>query len=214
MKTQLKIASMAVLTVFGMQAGVAVAEVNLVVDDNIKVTAINGNAVNTSIFQGAKKQFSLQAGTQVITAKYDRLYNFRNGDHDYLRSGNITVTANMLDNQTYQLTMPNQPEKYQDAKIYAQNPTLAIMQGGQVLASQNNQTSGGLLSSVGSTIGSVFTGNQSAINANSQVMASIPAAANASAQPSSVSTLDQFMSLWLKASEQERTKIRQWISTQ
>lgn len=214
MKTQLKIASMAVLTVFGMQAGVAVAEVNLVVDDNIKVTAINGNAVNTSIFQGAKKQFSLQAGTQVITAKYDRLYNFRNGDHDYLRSGNITVTANMLDNQTYQLAMPNQPEKYQDAKKYAQNPTLAIMQGGQVLASQNNQTSGGLLSSVGSTIGSVFTGNQSAINANSQAMASLPAAANASAQPSSASTLDQFMSLWLKASEQERTKIRQWISTQ
>lgn len=214
MKTQLKIASMAVLTVFGMQAGVAVAEVNLVVDDNIKVTAINGNAVNTSIFQGAKKQFSLQAGTQVITAKYDRLYNFRNGDHDYLRSGNITVTANMLDNQTYQLSMPNQPEKYQDAKKYAQNPTLAIMQGGQVLASQNNQTSGGLLSSVGSTIGSVFTGNQSAINANSQAMASLPAAANASAQPSSASTLDQFMSLWLKASEQERTKIRQWISTQ
>lgn len=205
---------MAVLTVFGMQAGVAVAEVNLVVDDNIKVTAINGNAVNTSIFQGAKKQFSLQAGTQVITAKYDRLYNFRNGDHDYLRSGNITVTANMLDNQTYQLAMPNQPEKYQDAKKYAQNPTLAIMQGGQVLASQNNQTSGGLLSSVGSTIGSVFTGNQSAINANSQAMASLPAAANASAQPSSASTLDQFMSLWLKASEQERTKIRQWISTQ
>lgn len=205
---------MAVLTVFGMQAGVAVAEVNLVVDDNIKVTAINGNAVNTSIFQGAKKQFSLQAGTQVITAKYDRLYNFRNGDHDYLRSGNITVTANMLDNQTYQLSMPNQPEKYQDAKKYAQNPTLAIMQGGQVLASQNNQTSGGLLSSVGSTIGSVFTGNQSAINANSQAMASLPAAANASAQPSLASTLDQFMSLWLKASEQERTKIRQWISTQ
>lgn len=67
-------------------ATAAQADVTINVDDNIKVTAINGQSVNKSLLQDAKQQFIVEPGTQVITAKYDRLYKFRNGDHDYLRS--------------------------------------------------------------------------------------------------------------------------------
>lgn len=51
------------------------AAVTVLVDDNIKVTAINGQEIKQSVFQPSTKTFTLQPGQHVITAKYDRLYN-------------------------------------------------------------------------------------------------------------------------------------------
>ena len=76
------------------------ADVTLLVDDNIKVTAINGQEISQSIFQPLTKSFTLQPGKHAITAKYDRLYKLPRDEHDYLRSGNVSVVAEMADNQT------------------------------------------------------------------------------------------------------------------
>ncbi|WP_019673681.1 DUF2057 family protein [Psychrobacter lutiphocae] len=212
------------------------ADVTLQVDDHIKVTAINGKTVNSSPFQPIKSNFALQPGQHVITAKYERLYDIRRDEHDYLRSANITVTADMKDNQTYRLTMPGQPEKYEEAKRYAKAPTLAIMQGNTVLAqaSGGSADEGGLFSS----ISNLFSGNQdaqddnqraiAAINANqpinnrsgSQAIAPIAATNTSTTTTASVrtvavsenaETLDKFMQLWLQATPAERDKIRQWV---
>ncbi len=154
------------------------AEINLLVDDHIKVTAINGQAVNTSFLKNPKKQYTLQAGQHVITAKYSRLYDLSKDSHDFVRSGNITISAKMDDKQTYRLVMPNQPEQYAKAKKFAKSPTLAIMHGNQVIASQNSQSSGGgLLSGVSSKIGGWFGGNK-AVQANTQTIAAINNAGN------------------------------------
>nr|WP_312751748.1 DUF2057 domain-containing protein [Psychrobacter sanguinis] len=194
------------------------AEVTLSVDDNIKVTAINGQQVNSSPFQSLKKSFNLQPGKHVITAKYDRLYDLRNDEHDYLRSGNVTVTAEMQDNQTYRLAMPGQPEKYEEAKQYAKAPTLAVMKGSQVVSKSTGVIEeGGLFSSITSLFGSndAQMENQKAIAAinadgkssNSNAIAPVSTNSN-SAQ---ADTLDRFMQLWLQATPDEREKIRQWI---
>lgn len=194
------------------------AEVTLSVDDNIKVTAINGQQVNSSPFQSLKKSFNLQPGKHVITAKYDRLYDLRNDEHDYLRSGNVTVTAEMQDNQTYRLAMPGQPEKYEEAKKYAKAPTLAVMKGSQVVSKSTGVSEeGGLFSSITSLFGSndAQMENQKAIAAinadgkssNSNAIAPVSTNSN-SAQ---ADTLDRFMQLWLQATPDEREKIRQWI---
>lgn len=194
------------------------AEVTLSVDDNIKVTAINGQQVNSSPFQSLKKSFNLQPGKHVITAKYDRLYDLRNDEHDYLRSGNVTVTAEMQDNQTYRLAMPGQPEKYEEAKQYAKAPTLAVMKGSQVVSKSTGVSEeGGLFSSITSLFGSndAQMENQKAIAAinadgkssNSNAIAPVSTNSN-SAQ---ADTLDRFMQLWLQATPDEREKIRQWI---
>ena len=194
------------------------AEVTLSVDDNIKVTAINGQQVNSSPFQSLKKSFNLQPGKHVITAKYDRLYDLRNDEHDYLRSGNVTVTAEMQDNQTYRLAMPGQPEKYEEAKQYAKAPTLAVMKGSQVVSKSTGVIEeGGLFSSITSLFGSndAQMENQKAIAAinadgkSSNSNAIAPVSTNSySAQ---ADTLDRFMQLWLQATPDEREKIRQWI---
>lgn len=194
------------------------AEVTLSVDDNIKVTAINGQQMNSSPFQSLKKSFNLQPGKHVITAKYDRLYDLRNDEHDYLRSGNVTVTAEMQDNQTYRLAMPGQPEKYEEAKQYAKAPTLAVMKGSQVVSKSTGVIEeDGLFSSITSLFGSndAQMENQKAIAAinadgkssNSNAIAPVSTNSN-SAQ---ADTLDRFMQLWLQATPDEREKIRQWI---
>ncbi|MDY3306923.1 MAG: DUF2057 domain-containing protein [Psychrobacter sanguinis] len=194
------------------------AEVTLSVDDNIKVTAINGQQVNSSPFQSLKKSFNLQPGKHVITAKYDRLYDLRNDEHDYLRSGNVTVTAEMQDNQTYRLAMPGQPEKYEEAKQYAKAPTLAVMKGSQVVSKSTGVIEeGGLFSSITSLFGSndAQMENQKAIAAinadgkSSSSNAIAPVSTNSNS--AQADTLDRFMQLWLQATPDEREKIRQWI---
>jgi len=205
------------------------AAVTLLVDDHIKVTAINGQEVKQSAFQPLTKTFTLQPGQHAITAKYDRLYNLPRDEHDYLRSGNISVTAELADNQTYRLTMPNQPEEYKAAKEYAERPTLALQQDNRVVASQQSVggNQGGLLSGIGKALGGVFGGsgdaelqNQRAIAAleqptstRQQTVITQPRAntGTVSSNTQSANTLDSFMQIWLNATPAEREKMRQWI---
>lgn len=189
---------------------VSYADVQLLVDPHIKVTAINGEAITQSPFRPLQTQFTLGAGVSVITAKYERLYDLSRDDHDIVRSKDITVSADLTDNQSYRLTLLKVPERYDEAKQYAKSPTLAITQNGQTIASQNTtQSSSGLLDNIGALFGyqkSSTANNQKAIQAiqNPAPTAPVTAARN--------NTLDQFMQLWLQASEEEREKIRQWIA--
>ena len=212
------------------------AAVTLLVDDNIKVTAINGQELKQSLFQPLTKKFTLQPGQHAITAKYDRLYKLPRDEHDYLRSGNVSVTAELADNQTYRLTMPNQPEKYEAAKEYADQPTLAVQQDNTVIASQQSlaNNNGGLFSGLGKAIGGVFGGSGDAELQNQRAIAALnqPAASPqnntgtvssnsmssntytvtpATTSNQSTNTLDNFMQLWLQATPAERAKIRQWV---
>lgn len=205
----------------------AQAAVTLLVDDNIKVTAINGQELQQSIFQENTKKFTLQPGKHVITAKYDRLFNLRRDEHDYLRSANISVAADMADNQTYRLIMPNQPNDYESAKAFAKRPTLAVSQNGTVIASQQSSgnANSGIFSGLNKALGGVFGGSSEAQLQNQEVIAAldskpVPASTtraavvqptNQAVQATKADTLDSFMQLWLNATPNEREKIRQWI---
>ncbi len=197
-----------------MLSSFAYSAVTLDVEDNIKVTAINGQAVNKGLLSRDKTHFTLQAGKHVITARYDRMFDLTRDSHDYVKSGNITVTADLQDNQSYQLVMPNQPKRYDQAKEFAKNPTLAIKLGNKVLASQSNQLAeDGLFLKAEQKISSLFS-NNNAVNSNAKVIASISQnTPQATAIPSnSQSTLDEFMKVWLKATPEERERIRAWIA--
>lgn len=227
-----KLSISAVLVGAGSVSMLSQAAVTLLVDDHIKVTAINGQELSQSLFQPLTKSFTLEPGKHVITAKYDRLYDLRRDEHDYLRSGNISVAAEMADNQTYRLTMPNQPEDYAAAKKYAERPTLAVQKNNTIIASQQSVggSDGGLFSGLGKALGGVFGGggdaelqNQRAIAALDQPTVSTQTQANVntgtvtavkqttSIAPSATSTLDQFMQIWLQATPAEREKMRQWM---
>lgn len=185
------------------------AQVQLLVDENIKVTAINGKEVKHGALQPLRREFSLDAGRHVISARYDRLFDLTRGEHDYVKSGNVTVTADLADNQTYHLTMPNQPNTHKEAKEYAKSPTLAITQNNNIITQEKSDGSqAGLLSS----LGGLFGRDHVAVIDNQQAIAAItPASASAPTAPTTKDNLDGFMQLWLNASPEEREKIRQWI---
>lgn len=165
----------ALLVSAGSVSILAHADVTLEVDDNIKVTAINGQELTQSIFQPLTKQFTLQPGQHVITAKYDRLYNLPRDEHDYLRSNNISVAADLADNQTYRLTMLGQPEDYKAAKQYAQKPILAVQQNTTVIARQESLggNDSGIFSGLGKALGGVFGGGGDAQLQNQQAIAAL-----------------------------------------
>lgn len=206
---------LALLSTILLAAASAHAEVRLLVDDHIKVTAINGQEIRHSLLQPLQKEFQLQAGRHVITARYDRMFDLSRGEHDYLKSGNVTITADLADNQTYQLVMPNQPNNYTAAKAFAKAPTLAITQNGQVLTQESvAEQREGFLSGITQSIGGMFNRGDSALSSNQKAIAALnqntqpqPAQPNARNQDN----LDGFMQLWLNASEEERQKIRQWV---
>lgn len=199
----------------------ALAQVTLNVDENVVVTAINGQEVKTGMFSNPTRQFNLEAGKHVITAKYTRLFDLRSNDHDVLRSSNISLPVELADNQTYQLVMAGQPNDYQQAKEYVKKPVLAIVQNGRTLASQQatDSNNSSIFSGLGNALGGVFGGGNKALQANQQAIASlegksantIPAIAPTTTATASTDTLDQFMQLWLKATPAEREKMRQWI---
>ncbi len=235
-----KLTIAALLVSVGSVSMLSHADVTLLVDDNIKVTAINGQELKQSIFQPLTKSFTLQPGQHVLTAKYDRLYDLPRDEHDYLRSGNISVAADLTDNQIYRLTMPGQPEDYAAAKEYAKQPTLAVQQNNTVVASQQSVAGndGSIFSGLGKALGGVFGGGGDAQLQNQQTIAALgqptvnsqintvnarPAVVTSnpySAVPASnvsqpmatqsTATLDQFMQLWLQATPAEREKMRQW----
>lgn len=187
----------------------AFAQVKLMVDDNIKVTAINGQEIKHGALQPLKREFVLEAGRHIITARYDRIFDLPHGNHDYLKSGNITITIDLSDNQDYKLVMPNQPNTYKTAKEYAKAPSLAVVSQGQIIAQTNNaEERQGILSSFGG-IGGIFKRND-AVYANQKAIASLN---QQSPQPAitNQNNLDGFMQIWLNASEEEREKIRQWV---
>lgn len=220
-----KLSISAVLLGAGSLSMLSHADVTLQVDDHIKVTAINGQELTTSLFQQDTKSFTLQPGQHVITAKYDRLYDLGRDEHDYLRSSNVSVAAEMADNQTYRLTMPNQPEDYRAAKEYAKKPTLAVQKGNSIIASQQSVGNSGssIFSGLGKALGGVFGGGGDAELQNQQAIAALGNGAAVSTTTAtsikpysapvaqSTSTLDNFMQLWLQATPAEREKMRQWI---
>lgn len=192
------------------------AAVTLQVDDHIKVTAIDGETVNTGMFKRIKKSFTLPAGTHSITAKYDRLYDLRHDEHDYLRSHELTISNNFTDNTTYQLVMPNQPDDYRSAKKYVQSPSLAIMLGNTVVVQTKQSAHGndGFLTNLfGVNTGKGKQTSEQTTNQAKQMAPQQTASSTTDATlPTSPSRLDQFMQLWLQATSEERDKIRSWVA--
>ncbi|WP_323843114.1 DUF2057 family protein [Moraxella sp. Pampa] len=195
------------------------AEVHLLIDDNIKVIAINSQEIRHGVLQPLQRDFKLQAGRHIITARYDRMFDLSRGEHDYLKSDHVTITADLKDNQTYQLVMPNQPNNYKSAKAYIKAPALAIIQNGQVISKENStaERQESILKGLTQSIGSIFnhsdntaSSDQKANTIINQDLITTPSQEQHQ-QPMTQSNLDGFTQLWLNASEEEQEKIRQWI---
>lgn len=187
------------------------ADTTIIADDHIKITAINGQTVNQGLFRSPTQSFTVGAGQAVISARYDRLFELNRNNHDVVKSAEITLIANLADNQTYRLTIPNLPQSYAAIKDFVKSPTLALMNGDTIIAQESRTQSKPLFGNLGGLFG------KNSRNEHNQVIASLP---NTQVTPTTIAsqntndTLDNFMRLWLNADKTEREKIRNWVNEQ
>lgn len=105
----------------------AVAAVQLVAAPDVRITAINGKAVNNHLFTKEQHEFTLPAGQTTITVRYDRLFEQRGGDHEYIKSRDITLAADLVDNARYQLTATQSPKSLDTARQFAKSPQFSVI---------------------------------------------------------------------------------------
>lgn len=158
------------------------AEAVLTADNDIKVLSINGQPVSQGLF-GNTQSFALPAGETTIDARYERLYE-QGKDHEIVRSASLKLKALLDDNRTYHLHAPTAPKNLQSARQYAKTIQVSLVDAqGNLIAQSVMGKEDGFFAGLG--LGSLFDHDED--------------------------TLEAFKTLWSKASQEERNKIRQWL---
>lgn len=213
-------------------ASTAYAEVTLVTPEEIPVLALDDQEVSVGLFRSTKTTYKLDAGQHHISVRYEQLFNLNDGNHDILKSGVVTVSANLQDGKTYQLKLVNPPKNnYEKAKDYVKQPTIAVVDdAGNIVGQQTGVDStpkpwlgSGLFNRVfdlrNNDKKDIET-NLSNIRKAEQASASVavvPAtttvATTTNIAPSSA-TVEQLKQLWQQATPQQRQQFAAWLVEQ
>ena len=203
--------------------------VTITAPEEIIILAVNGQEVNTGLIPAKKHSYQVDAGNLTLNVRYREYFEHLTGEHDIVKSGVVTIQAqNLQDRQTYRLALVNAPKRFDAAKEYAEQPTVALYDQNQQLVVQqtgaNNEAqpwfSGSSLLS--RTLDLTQKNKNNTINqpapvytaaAQSAVIA--PVAVTTVATVGSRSTTDQqLVELWQKASKAERQKFMAWLAGQ
>jgi uncharacterized protein YccT (UPF0319 family) len=119
------------------------AAVNLIAPEEIVVVAIDDQQLSPGVLRAKQNQLTLDAGVHQIAVKYQDIYFHQNGDHDVLKSNIVSLNQVALqDGQSYRLLLLNPPQDFEQAKRFAETPSIAIQnQAGQLIAQQTGASS-------------------------------------------------------------------------
>lgn len=200
------------------------AAATLTAPEEIIILAVNGQEVNTGLIPSAKKDYQVDAGNLTLNVRYREYFDHLNGEHDIVKSGVVTIqTANLQDNQTYRLALVDAPKNFEAAKKYADQPTVALYdQNKQLVVQQtgaNNEAqpwfSGSNLLS--RTLDLTQKNKNNIVNQPAAVYAPntvTPVTSVTTNGGSAVTTDQQLVELWQKASKAERQKFMAWLAGQ
>lgn len=115
------------------------AAVTLTAPEEVAVLALDQQEIKGSLFRTNKTTYKLDPGTHDIAVRYEQIFNHSNGEHDVLKSGVVSVRADLADNKTYRLALVNAPKYFDDAQKYVKQPTFAVLdEQGNVVAQQQS----------------------------------------------------------------------------
>ncbi len=219
--------SRAALLVAGLMMGAdAFAAVTITVPEDIKVLAVNDQEVSSGFLRAAASQYKVDAGKNSISMRYVQYFEHRNGEHDIVKSGVLTLnTPELMDGEKYTLKTVNVPTEFEAAKKYAEQPTVALFNSKQQLLVQQTGANTAQKSWLGKGLfGTDVDLTQKKQSVNEQPSAVYPVSDKAVAdsqkqkQPqtaASVSTADQqLIHIWKSASKSERQKFMTWLAEQ
>ncbi|MGY5394206.1 DUF2057 family protein [Acinetobacter sp. NigerLNRRAM0016] len=204
-----------------MVSGSVFSAVTVTAPEEIKILAVNDQEVNTGLFRSENNAYTLDAGSSSISLRYIQYFEHMSGEHDIVKSGVVTLkTPNLQDNQTYQLALVNAPKTFEDAKKYAEQPTVALYdQKQQVLVQQTGANTEQKPWLSRSMFGGAVDLTQKNVKAPVNQPPAVYAAPQATAQTAQLSTQasavdKQLIELWKKADKTERQKFMSWVAEQ
>lgn len=204
-----------------MVSGSVFSAVTVTAPEEIKILAVNDQEVNTGLFRSENNAYKLDAGSSSISLRYIQYFEHMSGEHDIVKSGVVTLkTPNLQDNQTYQLALVNAPKTFEDAKKYAEQPTVALYdQKQQVLVQQTGANTEQKPWLSRSMFGGAVDLTQKNVKAPVNQPPAVYAAPQATAQTAQLSTQasavdKQLIELWKKADKTERQKFMSWVAEQ
>ena len=204
-----------------MVSGSVFSAVTVTAPEEIKILAVNDQEVNTGLFRSENNAYKLEAGSSSISLRYIQYFEHMSGEHDIVKSGVVTLkTPNLQDNQTYQLALVNAPKTFEDAKKYAEQPTVALYdQKQQILVKQTGANTEQKPWLSRSMFGGAVDLTQKNVKAPVNQPPAVYAAPQATAQTAQLSTQasavdKQLIELWKKADKTERQKFMSWVAEQ
>lgn len=213
-----------------MLSGSVFAAVTISAPEEIVLLAVNDQEVNAGLFRSKNNEYKVDAGTINLSVRYQQYFEHLNGEHDILKSGVVTIKApNLKDGQNYKLSLVNAPKDFDEAKKYAEQPTVAIYDhNNQLLVQQtgaNNEQKPWLSTGIFGKAVDLTSRNKTPSNQPAAVYATanttVPvtmvnsASTNSSNVVSSTNSADQqLIQMWQKASKAERQKFMTWLAEQ
>ena len=202
--------------------------VTITAPEEIVILAVNGQEVNNGLIPSKKNNYQVDPGNLTVNVRYREYFEHLNGEHDIVKSGVVTIqTADLKDNQTYNLALVNAPKDFSEAKKFAEQPTVALYDQSKKLVVQqtgaNNEAqpwfSGNSL--LARTLDLTQKNKNNVVNQPAPVYAAsttnvAPVAVTATTAVSgNIKTTDQqLVDLWQKASKAERQKFMAWLAGQ
>lgn len=205
----------------------AFAAVTITAPEEIAILAVNGQEVNSGLFRSQTNQYQIDAGEISLTVRYQEFFDHSNGEHDFLKSGVVTLkTPALQDGAHYKLSLVNAPKNFEAAQKYVEQPSIALYDAkGQLLVQQTGANTAakpllgrGLFDRVYDLTIPKASVNQPApvYAANTATTTPVIAApVEVSTQVTSSDAKDQqLIQLWQQASKSERQNFLNWISDQ
>ncbi|SHH18683.1 DUF2057 family protein [Ferrimonas marina] len=92
---------------------------SLALDNNVRILTLNGEPV-----ESYSRQFNLGEGTQVISVRYDALFETSSEHHDFVRSGIQVIKFEAESGQQYMISAPKL--RWEQARDYAEDPSFNL----------------------------------------------------------------------------------------
>lgn len=207
-----------------LMSGSVFSAVTVTAPEEIKILAVNDQEVNTGLFRSENNVYKLDAGSSSISLRYIQYFEHMSGEHDIVKSGVVTIkTPNLQDNETYQLALINAPKTFEQAKKYAEQPTVALYdKKQQVLVQQtgaNTEQKPWLSRSMFGGAMDLTQKKTAPVNQPPAVYAqststtqAVPVQAVSTTKSNAVD--QQLIELWKKADKAEKQKFMSWLAEQ
>lgn len=181
--------------------------VTVTVPEEIKIVAVNDQEVNSGLLR-SNQTYSLDAGINAISVRYNEFFQHSDNSHDILKSGVVTVkTPSLKDGETYRLALIQAPKDFDAAQKYKNQPIIGLYDAKNQLLVQQTGAKDAAKPWFGNR---VLTKK---LDMTTQVATPVH-------QPAAIYTQSadqndqQLIQLWQKASKAERQKFMTWLAEQ